>query len=327
MPLKSPRARNRTNVRIFLVRLVLAPLARLVPGVAAQVAEHLFFTPPPPRRSRGEAWLGRGRPLRLEVDGRTVHAWHWGRPGRPVVLLVHGWGGRAAQLTSFVPGLLARGFAVAALDGPGHGRSGRGRSSAPELARALSAVARAVGGVHGVVAHSLGGAAVALAQRDGLAARRVVLVAPPAAPPEWMERFAARLGLTAATVTRMRRLSERRIGLAWSELDVPALARAQSAALLVVHDREDPEVPFRDGERVARAWPGARLEVTEGLGHSGALRDPAVVARAVEHLAGGLDPTPSCACAGAWCLPCQACLERTLFFREERRAAGGALAA
>ena len=56
---------------------------------------------------------------------------------RPAVALLHGWGGRAAQLTSFVEPLVARGFSVVALDAPGHGSSGRGRSSAPQFAQAL----------------------------------------------------------------------------------------------------------------------------------------------------------------------------------------------
>lgn len=327
MSLTRRRVGKSTNVRFNAARLLLSSLSHLSPAAASHVAERLFFTPPRPRRSRGEEWLARATPLRLDVGGRAIQAWRWGARGRPAVLLVHGWGGRAAQLTAFVPELLARGLAVVALDAPGHGRSGRGRSSAPEFARALTDVARAVGGVHGVIAHSLGGAAVALALRDGLDVRRVVLVAPAAVPPEWVDRFASRLGLTSDVVAGMRRLSERRIGLAWSELDVPALARRQRAALLVVHDREDAEVPVEDGARIARAWPGARLEVTQGLGHSRILRDPGVVARAADHLARGAEPAPGCECRDTTAAFCQACLERALFLREERLDGGGIWAA
>jgi pimeloyl-ACP methyl ester carboxylesterase len=298
-----------------LARLFLVPLSHLAPGVAARLAERLFFTPPRPRRSRGAPQLETGVPFRLEVEGRRIQAWRWGARGRPAVVLVHGWGGQAAQLSSFVPALLARGFAVVGFDAPGHGRSGGGRSSAPELARTLLALAQRIGAVHGIVAHSLGGAAVTLALRDGLAAERVVFIAPAAVPPEWVSVFAARLGLTPVVVSGMRRLSERRIGLAWSELHVPALARGQRAALLVLHDRDDLEVPFQDGDRIARAWPGARLEATAGLGHNRILRDAGVVARAAEHLSEGM---AGCRCGDGAELPCQACLERSLFDREER---------
>jgi len=318
------RVANSTNVRsLDLARWVLSPLSRVAPNATARLAEHLFFTPPRRRSARGEDWLRRATSFRLRVDGRRIEAWRWGSPSQPTVLLVHGWGGRAAQLTAFVPPLLARGLGVVAFDAQGHGRSGRGRSSAPEIARALRALSTRVGGFQGVVAHSLGAAAVALALGDGLEARQAVFVAPAAVPPAWVAVFAQRLGLTDEVVDGMRRVSERRIGLAWSELDVPALARKQTAALLVLHDRHDAQVPLADGERIARAWPGARLERTAGLGHNRILRDAAVVARAVDHLAAGLAPTPSCECVAAE-LPCQACLERTLFDREGRFALAAA---
>jgi pimeloyl-ACP methyl ester carboxylesterase len=48
--------------------------------------------------------------------------------------------------------------------------------------------------------------------------------------------------------------------------------------LLLVHDRQDAETGWSDSEAIARAWPGARLVTTTGLGHRRILRDPAVVA-------------------------------------------------
>jgi len=51
--------------------------------------------------------------------------------------------------------------------------------------------------------------------------------------------------------------------------------------LLVIHDRDDPTVPWADGAAIATAWPGAELVTTTGLGHRDLLRDASVVARAV----------------------------------------------
>ncbi len=61
------------------------------------------------------------------------------------------------------------------------------------------------------------------------------------------------------------------------------------ATLLVIHDRDDPDVPVRDGIEIAAAWPGGRLVETTGLGHNRLLRDPDVIARAVAFLAGADD--------------------------------------
>jgi pimeloyl-ACP methyl ester carboxylesterase len=322
MPHRRPESswvRISTNVRLSGARVGLAALSRVAPERAAAAAERLFFTPPRPRRSRGEAVLESGRRFEVRGEEGPVAVWQWGHG--PAVVLLHGWGGRAAQLSSFVAPLRGRGFSVVAFDAPGHGRSGRGLSSAPQFARALLAVADAVGGAHAVVAHSLGAAAAALAMRDGLEPRRVVFLAPPADPPAWVRPFAARFRLAPAVVERMRERSERRIGRRWEELDVPRLVPPLEAPLLVIHDREDAEVPVGDGARIAAAWPGARLLETSGLGHQRLLRDPEVVARAVAFVADGARPAcPHCGRPLATDEEiCERCaLERELFDREAR---------
>lgn len=316
---RSFREKISTNVRLSTARAGLAALSRVAPERAAAAAERLFFTPPRPRRSRGEALLATARRFDVRGEEGPLAVWQWGRG--PAVVLLHGWGGRAAQLSSFVAPLLERGFSVVAFDAPGHGRSGRGLSSAPQFARALRVVADAVGGAAGVVAHSLGSAAVALAIRDGLDAGRVVFLAPPADPPAWVGPFATRLRLAPGVVERMRERSERRIGRRWEELDIPRLVPSFAAPLLVVHDHEDAEVPIADGARIAAAWPGARLIETTGLGHQRLLRDPEVVARAVAFLADGM--RPACPHCGRPLSrdeeTCERCaLERELFDRETR---------
>jgi pimeloyl-ACP methyl ester carboxylesterase len=72
---------------------------------------------------------------------------------------------------------------------------------------------------------------------------------------------------------------ERRVGLPLSAFAVPALAATMATPpLLLVHDRQDAETGRSDSQAIARAWPGARLVTTSGLGHRRILRDPAVVA-------------------------------------------------
>ncbi|MGZ8398366.1 MAG: alpha/beta fold hydrolase, partial [Gemmatimonadales bacterium] len=69
---------------------------------------------------------------------------------------------------------------------------------------------------------------------------------------------------------------------------VPTLARRMTAAALVIHDRDDPDVPYAHGEEIAAAWPGAELLTTSGLGHRAVMRDPKVIQRTVAFLRVGL---------------------------------------
>jgi pimeloyl-ACP methyl ester carboxylesterase len=314
-----PPAKNSTNVRFhWTLRAAAALAGRTAPSLAAAFAERLFFTPP---RNGTAAPTAAGRedaePVRFTADGTRLAGWRWGHG--PAGALLHGWGGHAGQLAGFVAPLLERGFSAVAFDAPGHGRSGGRLSSAPQFARALRAVAERFGPLRGVVAHSLGATAAALAVRDGLRVGRAVFLGPAADPPAWAARFARGLGLGAEELDRMRARSERRLGLRWRELAVPSFAGGLDVPLLILHDRDDAEVPLRDGAAIAAAWPGARLVETTGLGHYRILRSPEVTAQAAAFLAVG----PGCASCGRPLLdggPCESCrLELELFDPEARR--------
>lgn len=298
------------------VRATFGLLDRTSPALAARLAQRLFFTPPRTRHSpRIEAALAGARRRDVDAGGTRIATWSWG--AGPTVYLVHGWAGLGGQLGAFVQPLVEQGFQVVTFDGPGHGRSSGRRTSIVHFARALAAVGGVFGPAHGIVAHSLGAPAVAFAMRRGLAAGRVVFLAPPADPIDWSERFAARLGVSPRVMAAMRERSERWLGASWGDVSLTALARGQQAPLLVVHDQQDHDVPFEHGAAVAASWPGARLLETSGLGHRRILRDAGVVAQAVSFVAG----TPTGVSepdATVGCLSGLASLERYLDDREAR---------
>ena len=277
--------RKRPDVRLSVVRALFRGLGLIAPAATAELAVALLRRPPRHRASDTEgATLGRGGRTDLSVDGRPLAIWRWGKG--PAVLLVHGWGSRASRLASFVEPLTDAGFSVVAFDAPGHGASAGRLSSLPQFIAAVQTVARESGGVEAIVAHSMGGAATTLAMGRGLRAGRVVFLAPAADPAGYSERFAAMVGLSPAVLARMRRSIERRFDQKWEEFDVLTTARAMTAPLLVIHDRDDSDVAWTDGAAIAAAWPGAELFSTSGLGHRRIVHDPDVVSRAVRFVTG-----------------------------------------
>ena len=212
----------------------------------------------------------------------SIATWTWGEG--PAVLLVHGWGSRGARLRSFVEPLVAAGYSAIAFDAPGHGDSSGRTSSLPQFAMAIDAVARAAGGIEAAVAHSMGCPSIGFAMTRGLTLRRAVFLAPPTNPGDYTQRFAEVLSIPPAVITIMKSRFERRYRMRWEELDLPRAAKSFSAELLVIHDREDGEVPWASGAAIAAAWPGARFVTTEGLGHTRIVHDPDVVARAMGFL-------------------------------------------
>lgn len=273
----------KTPPPLWMLRTAFRTVGTIAPGVAARWAETIFCSPPRYEARPGEeAFLATGTRLTVRNDDQDLAVWSWGSGSS--VLMAHGWGSRAGRFSALAAALMQSGFRVVVFDAPAHGESMGSQASLPQFSRALQAVAAAVGPVHSLIGHSLGGAAVSLALREGLSARRAVLLAPPADVVLFSHAFAEHLRIPTRVRTVMRRNLETRLRFRFEELHIPTLARGMTAAALIVHDRDDPDVPYAHGEEIAGAWPGAELMTTRGLGHRALLRDPDVIRRTVAFL-------------------------------------------
>lgn len=279
-------ARPSAPFSMTLVRGAMKLLSATSPRVASRVAMDLFMTPRRYRApERERRLLADATPFDVNVgESGTLKAWSWGEG--PLVLLVHGWEGRGSQMASFVGPLVAAGYRVVTFDAPGHGASDGNRSSLPHFTYAIRAVAAATGEPHAILAHSLGCAATTLALKDGLAANRLVFISPPLEPADYTARFGEILDLDREVVRRMRLRIEERFLRKWSDYSLALTAREMRAPLLIVHDRDDRETYWSEGNALAEAWPGARLVTTSGLGHRRILRDETVIGRVAEFIRG-----------------------------------------
>ena len=281
-PHPDARQKKRTNGRFQTFRAGLRVLSAVAPPLAEQLAMDLFYRP-------------RRRRLAPDVPGAEPHAWRvktragdlavWDYGCGPTVLLVHGWSGAAGQWSPFIGPLVRAGYNAIALDLPAHGLSQGDRTNLQEVVDAVVDTAARVAPIRAVVGHSLGATAATLALGQGLRAERAVLIAPAARDvPGYVHAFARRLGLPAARepglVARMRR----KFG-DLDRFDARKAAAALSTPALVFHDVDDAEVPFAEGESLARAWPGARLTALHGRGHNRPLKDPDVVREALAFIA------------------------------------------
>ena len=171
---------------------------------------------------------------------------------------------------------------MVALDGPAHGDSAGGETNLLEFARALIAVERELGGIDAIVAHSFGSSATLLALEVGLRLRRMVVIAGPASIADVLERFMEFLRMPAGVGAKFVEACARKVGRHVREMDLTSIAARTNVPALIVHDRDDPEVPYADGVALANAWPAAELRTVTGLGHRRILRDSDVVREVVQ---------------------------------------------
>ena len=290
----STAAINSTNVRnharLAWQRVSLAVATLLAPDKAVERAARIFTTPPRYAHTLPEReLLATGKGFVVASPQGRIAAWRFGDQSRPAIVLAHGWGGRGAQLRAFVPGLLAAGYQAIVFDHVGHGHSEGREASLVHFMKGIDAVVREVEAqgarVAGMVAHSLGAAAVTAWLNASRREMRVVLIAPPTSLERHSSYFARRLGLSEAVRKAMQQRFERRFGHRWDEFELPQSVAHLNAQALVIHDANDREVSPASGLALARAWRQAKFLRTRGLGHRLILRDASVVADSVDFLA------------------------------------------
>jgi len=299
---------NSTIVRIINSRIALKSIPRLLartrmrvvsalaPRWALQTALDQFITPPRFEHSAAEkSLLADAEAITVATRFGRIAAWRIGDASRPAVLMSHGWGGRGAQFRAFVPALQEAGYQVVLFDHHGHGMSEGRQASLIDFWRGLEAVWDHLSDrgivVTGMVAHSLGGAAVGSALRRSLTRRhrdaplpRVVMLAPPASLIRYSHLFARWLGISEQVRSAMQWRIEQRFGVDWEEFELPQSVATIRAPALFIHDRDDRETRFESGLALARAWPDARFHATHGLGHRRILRNSEVIHRTVDFL-------------------------------------------
>ena len=267
-------------------------LDRIAPRLTTELMLRYFVRPRRRRNSDYQRCLPTGADrLAVEHRGQILTGWRWGDTG-PAVLLVHGWEDHCGAMLSLVQPLRERGYRVFALDAPGHGLSPNLDTHLLDTGEALAALMQQVGRFQAIIAHSYGAAATAvlLERQPQWTPDHLTLVSPMQDIRQHLAIFA---GIAGLSLPGWNRLQHRVAALLGRELDEISTLQAASRLRLpglVIHDREDPLIPYAVSARIAERWRGSELLATQGLGHRRALSCPDVLGAILEHLESHLQP-------------------------------------
>jgi len=276
----SRKLRASTLVKLSVLRAGFAIGGHLAPRHTVDRAARLFSTPSVSSRSRARAaQVDSGMQRReINVNNQTIATYVWGDPStQPYALLVHGWSSFGLRFLPWIHHLREAGFAAVTFDQPGHGNSTGELCTLPDFIHTIHAIGALYGNAALAIGHSLGGAAVTLAQAEHWHAERIVAIAPPANMEAAAERFMRFMHLGYHLRDRFFDWHEHTTGVNVSELDVRRHLPALGHPCLIVHDLDDVEVPWGEGELYAHHWHNARLLTTQGLGHHKVLDAPEVI--------------------------------------------------
>lgn len=226
--------------------------------------------------------LQRAHSFYLEFNNNRIKVFEWG--SGPVILLVHGWGGRALQMDAFVNALVSKGFKVVAFDHKGHGESSSSFSSYPEFVRGTGLVAaHYADSLHGVIAHSIGSNSMLKVSEHFERKLKIAVVAPTENFLGVLEKKRKRMGIYENLFAQVIRQIETESGLKLSDLTVLDYEKINRHDVLLVHDKFDRVTKISASHEIHKNLHGSSLMQTEMLGHSRILKNKAVLDRVVEH--------------------------------------------
>ena len=190
-----------------------------------------------------------------------------------------------------MPSLVEAGFRAVAIDAPAHGDSPGKQVNVLQYGLGLVQVGQEIGPLAGIVGHSFGSGAAAIAIHRGLQAERAILISSPAWLAAVIEGWGRHYRMTETQLPIFVRLVAEEVGIPIESFDLTLIAAELNCPALVVHDRGDDDIPVDHGLAVAAAWPGAKLLVTERYGHRRILIAKEVVREVVGFLKGPLQKT------------------------------------
>jgi alpha-beta hydrolase superfamily lysophospholipase len=257
-------------------------LGAVCPPAMAAIAWRLFWdlgTPMPLAASASRVHDLADRTT-VTVNGRDAIVYRWGT-GPNVILLVHGWRGRASQFAALIDRLDDPSRTIVAFDAPGNGDASGSRTDLFDYVALIRGVAADAGTLEAIVGHSFGVLAMFTALREGVRTGVIVSIAGVSGFDYVVDSFAEALDLPVRVTARLRHRIQRELfdsdpGF-WQRYR-SRVDPADRTPLLVIHDADDRAVDPAESKWVREAHSGHSVALkTSGLGHTRVLSDPAVL--------------------------------------------------
>jgi len=200
------------------------------------------------------------------------------------VLLVHGWSGRGTQLVKIADEMLKLGYTTISFDAPAHGKSLGKTSNMTEFIASILELEKNFGPFEFAIGHSLGGMSILNSIKRGLKVKKTVIIGSGDIVEDIMDDFVEKLGMNIAISKKMKASFEKKIGETMDSFSAYVAAKEVSIPVLVLHDKDDEDVPVKAAYHINENLKESELVITEGLGHRKILGDAKVIKKIIDFL-------------------------------------------
>ena len=285
MPKKTPN--HKQSLKIPKLILQVSKLITFIsPKLATLFVARLFSTPIKhkiPKRELEMDSKSIQNLIEIPAINKKIVIYKYGKSDKKI-LLSHGWSGRGTHLFKIADELLKAGYSTISFDAPAHGKSPGKTTIMSEFVATILEIEKQFGPFEAAIGHSLGGMSLLNATKKGLAINRLAIIGSGDIIQDILDEFVAKLELKPSTSTQLRLHFEKKFGEEMDNYSAYKSAMEVSIPVLVIHDKNDTEVPVSAGIHIHKHLKNGELFLTEGLGHRKILGNSEVIEKVVRFI-------------------------------------------
>lgn len=220
---------------------------------------------------REEDFFKKAEHFKIPFMKDELHCYESGDQGGDLIFLVHGWDSNAGSLSNFAFELASKGYRVISFDLPGHSLSRSNRSNLFECKEAFKSLLDNFkpDKPFSVISHSFGSGVVsyALSELD-YKVDKMVFLSVPNYFKDFFSDFKRFIDIDDKAYKYMIKEANILLGESLDELCVEEKLRfVEFRQLLLIHDKYDKILPYKNSEQVFRSTDKATIKTYEKIGH------------------------------------------------------------
>jgi pimeloyl-ACP methyl ester carboxylesterase len=215
--------------------------------------------------------------------GKKIMVYQYGTSAKKV-LLVHGWSGRGTQLVKIADKLIDMGYSTISFDAPAHGKSPGKTTLMLEFIESILELEKLYGKFDFAIGHSLGAMSILNSIKQGLNVKKAVILGSGDSINDILLDFVSKIQLKPEIATLMRESFEEKFNDSMESYSGAVAAEKVLVPMLVIHDKEDEDVPYTASVNIHNKLKNSELILTDNLGHRKILGDEKVISKIQEFL-------------------------------------------
>lgn len=196
-----------------------------------------------------------------------IQTYQW-QGNKPTVLLIHGWESNSYRWKDLIKHLKAENYNIISIDAPAHGNSGSKTFNAILYSKCINAVINQFN-IHTIIGHSVGGTACAIALHNYKisSVKKFVSLGAPSNFIALSKNYRKMMGFNKRVMKAMDAYYLQEFGHLPEYFTVANYSKNIQAKGLIIHDRKDRIIPYKDAIEIARYYKNSKLVKTIGFGH------------------------------------------------------------